>query len=125
MQFCLGGKVLDSISFKDVPGAGDLEPKPASLWWTSTDADERMDDILIKTTTRLHKLPFEKKFKVLEYTFNQGHGKVDMKFVCPQNVKKTLLKQARATYWRKCAAKHEYEELKEGVCFDLSKPCYE
>ena len=25
-----------------------------------------------------------------------------------------LLKQARSTYWKKWAAKHEYEELKEG-----------
>ena len=35
-------------------------------------------------------------------------------FKCPKAVKKMLLQQAR-TYWKKWAAKHEYEELKEGV----------
>ena len=38
-----------------------------------------------------------------------------MRVVCPQDVKKMLLKQARTTHWRKWAAKHESEELKEGV----------
>ena len=47
----------------------DLEPKLASLWWTSTDDDERMDDSKIRKTTGLHKLPFEKKKKILGYTF--------------------------------------------------------
>ena len=42
-----------------------LEPKPASLWWTSTYADEIMDDIEIGTSTGLHKPPFERKFKIL------------------------------------------------------------
>ena len=49
----------------------DLDPKPASLWWTSSHADEKMDDMTTRTRTRLHKLPFEKKFKTLGYTFNQ------------------------------------------------------
>ena len=49
----------------------DLEPKLASLWWTSTDDDERMDDSEIRKTTGLHKLLFEKKKKILGYTFNQ------------------------------------------------------
>ena len=35
--------------------------------------------------------------------------------VCPQDVKNMLLKQARIVHWRKWAAKHECEELKEGV----------
>ena len=37
--------------------------------WTSTHADEKMDDIKIRT--RVRKSPFEKKFKILGYTFNQ------------------------------------------------------
>ena len=37
-----------------------LEPKPATLWWRSTYADEMMEDIEIRTSTRQHKLPFEK-----------------------------------------------------------------
>ena len=35
--------------------------------------------------------------------------------VSSQDVKKVLLKQARMVYWKKWAAKHEYEELKEGL----------
>ena len=32
-----------------------------------------------------------------------------------KDVKKMLLQQARTVYWKKWAAKHEYEELKEGI----------
>ena len=48
----------------------------------------------------------------------EGQGKVDMRLVCPQDVKNMLLKQARTTYWKKWAARHEYEELKEEFWFD-------
>ena len=44
----------------------------------------------------------------------EGRVRVDMRHVCPKDVKKLLLKQARSTYWKKWAAKHENEELKEG-----------
>ena len=35
--------------------------------------------------------------------------------VFPKDVKKMLLQQARMVYWKKLQAKHECEELKEGV----------
>ena len=35
----------------------DLEPKHASLCWTSTDAGEKMDDMTTTTRTGLHKSP--------------------------------------------------------------------
>ena len=38
-----------------------------------------------------------------------------MRFVCPKDVKKMLVQRARSVYWKKCVAKHEYEELKEGA----------
>ena len=41
--------------------------------------------------------------------------RVDVRDVCPKDVKKMLLHQARTVYWKKWAAKHELEELKEGV----------
>ena len=47
------------------PGA-----KSSQLWWTSTDADEKMDVIMIRTTTGLHKLTFKKEFKILGYTLH-------------------------------------------------------
>ena len=40
---------------------------------------------------------------------------IDMRFVCPKDVKKMLVQRARSVYWKKCAAKHEYAELKEGA----------
>ena len=40
---------------------------------------------------------------------------MDMRFVCPKDVKKMLVQTARSVYWKKWAAKHEYEELKEGA----------
>ena len=43
-----------------------------------------------------------------------GQVKVDMSYVCPNDVKKMLMKEAWSTCWKKWAAKHEYEELKEG-----------
>ena len=43
-----------------------------------------------------------------------------MRVVCPPDVKNmVLLKQARAVNWKKWAAKHECEELKEGVWLEL------
>ena len=41
--------------------------------------------------------------------------KIDTRFVCPKDVKKMLVHTARSVYWKKWAAKHEYEELKEGA----------
>ena len=41
--------------------------------------------------------------------------KIDMRYVRPKDVKKMLVQRARSVYWKKWAAKHEYEELKEGA----------
>ena len=43
----------------------------------------------------------------------------DMIVVCTQDEKKMLLKQARMVDWKKWAAKHECEELTEGVWLEL------
>ena len=45
---------------------------------------------------------------------------IDMSYVCPQELKKMFLLQARKIYWKKWAAKREYEELKE--CVWLERP---
>ena len=39
---------------------------------------------------------------------------MDTSYICPNDVKKMLMKEAWSTCWKKWAAKHEYEELKEG-----------
>ena len=41
--------------------------------------------------------------------------RMDMRFVCPKDVQKMLVQRARSLYWKKWAAKHGYEVLKEGV----------
>ena len=46
---------------------------------------------------------------------------VDMRVVCPQDVNKMLQKQARFVHWKRWAAKHECEELKEGVWLEQIK----
>ena len=38
-----------------------------------------------------------------------------MRYVCPQDAKKMLLQRARTVHWKKWAAKHDYEEWKEGI----------
>ena len=41
--------------------------------------------------------------------------KIDKRYVCPKDIKKMLVQRARSVYWKKWAAKHEYEELKDGA----------
>ena len=41
--------------------------------------------------------------------------KIDMRCVCPRDVKKMLVQTARSVCLKKWAAKHGYEELKEGA----------
>ena len=42
--------------------------------------------------------------------------KIYMRFVCPKDVKKMLVQTARSVYWKKkWAAKHEYEDVKQGT----------
>ena len=38
-----------------------------------------------------------------------------MRFVCPRDIEKVLVQRARSVYWKKWAAKHEHEKLKEGA----------
>ena len=45
----------------------------------------------------------------------EGEVRIDMRHVCPKDVKKMLLQQVTPVYWKKLSAKHEYEEMKEGV----------
>ena len=45
-----------------------------------------------------------------------------MRVVCPQDVKKMLLKRARMVCWKRWAAKHECEGLKDGVRLEPIQP---
>ena len=45
----------------------------------------------------------------------EGEVRFVMRHVCPTDVEKMLLHRARTVYWKKWPAKHEYEELKEGI----------
>ena len=48
-----------------------------------------------------------------------GQVAVDMRVGWPEDVNKMLLKEARMVYWKRLAANHEYEDLKEGVWLEL------
>ena len=45
----------------------DRKQKPASLWWTDTNADKTRDHIMIKTQKGMHKFPFDKNFNFLKF----------------------------------------------------------
>ena len=44
-----------------------------------------------------------------------GDRSIDMRYVCQKDVKKMLVQQARKVHWKKWAATHDKEELKEVV----------
>ena len=46
--------------------------------------------------------------------------RIDMRYVCPKDVKKMLMQQARSVCRKKWAAKHEYEESKEGIWLETA-----
>ena len=40
---------------------------------------------------------------------------IEVRCVCPKDVKRMLVQRARSVYWKKWTAKHEYEKLKGGA----------
>ena len=44
----------------------------------------------------------------------EGEARIDMRYVFPKDVKKMLVQKARSVYWKKWAAKHEYEDFEGG-----------
>ena len=52
-------------------GKVDLEPKLASLWWTSTYASEEMEDMILGTSKGCYKFPFEEDFRILGRVMNR------------------------------------------------------
>ena len=48
----------------------------------------------------------------------EGQVVVEMRVVCPQGVKNMLLRQTLLAYWKKLAATHDCELLKEGVSLE-------
>ena len=64
LQLHVGGQLDDERLDR---GNGEMRPGAKtgkSVWW----ADQKMDDMKIRTRTWLRKSPFEKKFKILGYT---------------------------------------------------------
>ena len=49
----------------------DLEPNPASLWWTSSCTSEKKMDLTIGTKTGHHRVPFEEFFKIRGFSLNR------------------------------------------------------
>ena len=99
----------------------DVEPKPASLWWTSTYASEMMEDITIGTRTGQHCVRFKKNFKILGYTFNQAGQTQDYVEERMQSANKAwwrdvTIYRSKDVPWRaKCRRKVEH--VKSVFCF--------
>ena len=49
-----------------------------------------------------------------------GDVRIDMRYVWPKDVEKMLVQQARSIHWKKWAAKHKCEELKEEIWLEPS-----
>ena len=73
MQFCLGGQLLNPFSLKDAPGADDegLDRGGGEVK-LGAQTSKSVVDVMIRIRTGMYTLPFEKKFKILGYTFNQA-----------------------------------------------------
>ena len=52
-------------------GKVDLEPKPASLWWTSTYASEDKSDMILSTSRACYKFLFQDEFRILGCALNR------------------------------------------------------
>ena len=50
----------------------------------------------------------------------ESEVRIDMRSVCPKDMKKMLLQQARSVCWKKSATRHEYEDFKEGIWLELA-----
>ena len=70
----------------------DLEPKPASLWWTSTSASEMMEDITIGTRSGQHRVLKNNIYEILGYTFNQAG--------LTQDCLEDRMHNSKTTWWR-------------------------
>ena len=49
----------------------DLEPNPASLWWTSSFSSEKKMDLTIGAKTGHYRIPFEEFFKIRGFSLNR------------------------------------------------------
>ena len=86
LQFCGCGQALDPVSLEDAPGAddegfdrggGEVGPNQQVCGGHALMLTRKMGDTRIRTSTGLHTLPFEKKFKFLGYTFNHARRMQD------------------------------------------------
>ena len=54
-----------------------LEPKPASLWWTSTYASREKSDMILCTSESCNKFPFEDEFWIEGCALNRQRKTCD------------------------------------------------
>ena len=85
-----------------------LEPKPASLWWTSTYASEMTEDITICTRTGRHRNPFERSFRIFGLHLNQADK--------TQSCLEERMQDASKAWWR-------YQDLQKQRCTVEKKKC--
>ena len=97
-------------------GRWDLEPKLASLWWTGTYASEEMEDITICTRTRRGKIPFEKSFRILGYSFNQAWKTQDCLEERMQSANKVWRRDAKIDRSRDVPWRVKCRRMMDHVC---------
>ena len=93
-----------------------LEPKPPSLWRTSTCVSEMTEDITICTRTGRHRKPFERSFRIFGLHLNQA-GKT-------QSCLEERMQDASMAWWRdhdlqkqRCTVeKKKWRRMVEHVC---------
>ena len=69
-----------------------LEPKLASLWWTSTNTSEEKKDFMIDTKTGHHRILFEEHFQILGFSSNRA-GRT-------QDCLEEQMQNANKAWWR-------------------------
>ena len=90
----------------------DLEPKTASLWWTSAVTSEEKTEI--DTKTGRHRIPLEEHFKILGFSLNRQQKTKDCLEERMQNANKAWCRdkkiyRSRDVPWRAtCMVEHVY-----------------
>ena len=97
-------------------GKVDLEPKPASLWWTSTYASEEKSDMILGTIKKnYNKFLFEDEFRILGCAMNR-QGKT-----C--NAVEERMQSANKALWKDILKKQEQGCSVAGKVSKSDAPC--
>ena len=105
-----------------------MQPEPRCLLWSSTSADEKSEDMIIRTAARENRLPFLTKFKILGHCFH-CEGKmqdcVEERMQCANKARWRNVKiyRSKDVPWRvKC--RRMVEQVCSVFCFGSENGCW-